>query len=327
MTVHLQFTRNSLVAVMCVGLFSALTAFASTPKKSTAGSKTKIQGVILSRDGNLVKVLEKKSGSIRDIRITDRTEIRHDKKMGQKALIPGLRVKVVGMRNADGEVEAKKVSLNPNAFSIAVAMQQEIVDNQAATGRAQASADEGIAKAGAAQSSADQAQSTASQGVSTAQSATLMATANSAGISGLNQRVSDIGNFIVVASSKVHFSNGSARLSKSGKATLDELIAENSNVNGYLVAIEGYASSTGSEHYNQSLSDRRAAAVSQYLREKNNVPTWRFVTPAGYGETHPAASNKNSKGRSDNRRVEIKILVSKGVQNTAPTTATASKLP
>jgi outer membrane protein OmpA-like peptidoglycan-associated protein len=103
-------------------------------------------------------------------------------------------------------------------------------------------------------------------------------------------------------------------LDKTDKADLDQLISTNSSINGYRVEITGYTSNTGGMDYNQGLSERRAAAVAQYLREKADVPTWRILVPAGYGETHPAVSNDNSKDCGLNRRVEVKILVSKGLQ-------------
>ena len=60
----------------------------------------------------------------------------------------------------------------------------------------------------------------------------------------------------------------------------------------------GHASTTGAKQQNQELSEARAAAAVQYLREKDNVPMRRFVVPASYGATHPAASNSDSQGRS-----------------------------
>ena len=316
-----QVMKVALLAVVCTYMFSSVPMSAA---ENSSRSKTKVQGVIVTRDGNLVKVQEKKSGSIREITITNSTQIEHDHAMGMKALIPGMNVKVKGLKNAAGEIEAKKVKLKPNSLSMAVAAQQEILDNKAAAGQAQASADEGIAKAGGAQTSADQAQNTANQGLTTAQSATTMATANAAGIGVLNERVSDLGNYNVVASSEVYFKNGSSRLSKDSQAALDAFIAANSNANGYVIEIDGYTSSTGSATYNQSLSDRRAAAVAEYLREKDNVVAWRVVAPAGYGKTHPAAANSTSKGRAENRRVEVKVLVSKGIAPNAVVTSAAN---
>ena len=303
--------RASFVAIIYMCLFSTLPALAA----KSSGSKTKISGVVVSRDGNLVKV-QQKSGAMRDVRINAGTKLSHDQKMGVKALVPGLKVKVVGAGDEDGVIEAKKVVLHPNAFAIAVAQQQEIMATKEAAGYAQASADEGIAKAGTAKTAADQAQNTANQGLTTAQSASAMANANETSLQIVNGRLANMADFNVVASSSISFANGSSRLTKESKATLDRFMAENKNVNGYLIGIEGYTSTPGALRYNQTLSDRRAAAVAEYLREKADVPAWKFVTPAGYGESHPVAENSSSKGRAANRRVEIKMLVSRGIQPT-----------
>jgi outer membrane protein OmpA-like peptidoglycan-associated protein len=81
----------------------------------------------------------------------------------------------------------------------------------------------------------------------------------------------------------------------------------------YLIEIAGYASSTGTKKLNQKLSEGRAAAVTKYLREKDNIPMRRFVVPAGYGATHPAAENSDPQGRALNRRVDVKVIVNKGL--------------
>ncbi|WP_020208045.1 OmpA family protein [Gilvimarinus chinensis] len=71
------------------------------------------------------------------------------------------------------------------------------------------------------------------------------------------------------------------------------------------VMIEGFTDSTGSESYNQDLSERRARSVQDTL-VSNGVSAARIKT-RGYGEAHPVASNDNPSGRLQNRRVEIII--------------------
>jgi outer membrane protein OmpA-like peptidoglycan-associated protein len=80
-----------------------------------------------------------------------------------------------------------------------------------------------------------------------------------------------------------------------------------------MIEIAGYASSTGTKALNQKLSDERATAVAQYLRNTANVPLRRILAPAGYGATHAAAPNSDSLGRDINRRVDVKVLVNKGL--------------
>jgi outer membrane protein OmpA-like peptidoglycan-associated protein len=73
-----------------------------------------------------------------------------------------------------------------------------------------------------------------------------------------------------------------------------------------VVEVAGHTDSTGSEDYNQKLSERRADNVAAYLSGQG-VPSARMVT-VGAGELHPVASNDTEEGRAQNRRVEITIV-------------------
>ena len=313
--------RHALLSVVCLCLLAAMT-FAASVKKGqlSSGLKATVEGTVISRDGNLIKVADKKDGSTVAVKVTDSTKIERKKgmlshkDMSVAALVPGLTVKAEGVGNAEGQIEANKIKFRPDAFTITVAQEQQIVDNKATAGHAQTTADRGVSNAATAQSSADKAQSAASQGVEAAQAANAAAAKNAAAVQTVNKRVTDLGDYVSVDETGVYFAEGSSRLNEAGKAALDQLISANSNINGYVVEIAGYTSSTGGARYNQRLSEERAAAVAQYLRENAGVPPYRIVVPAGYGETHPVASNSDAKGRSLNRRVQVKVLVNKGVQ-------------
>jgi len=69
--------------------------------------------------------------------------------------------------------------------------------------------------------------------------------------------------------------------------------------------VEGHTDSTGSDVYNQQLSERRARSVQNLLVQRG-VQEFR-ITPVGYGETRPVATNDTPEGRQMNRRVEIRI--------------------
>jgi OOP family OmpA-OmpF porin len=75
---------------------------------------------------------------------------------------------------------------------------------------------------------------------------------------------------------------------------------------GYLVEIQGFTDSTGSENTNVALSQRRAENVLRYLVGKG-VPLHR-ISIIGLGEANPAADNTTRDGRAQNRRVEIRVL-------------------
>ena len=70
---------------------------------------------------------------------------------------------------------------------------------------------------------------------------------------------------------------------------------------------------------NKLLNQHRADAVIQYLVENHQIPLRRIITPYGYGKLNPIADNTTREGRAQNRRVEVKLLVNKGLTQPAPT--------
>jgi outer membrane protein OmpA-like peptidoglycan-associated protein len=73
-----------------------------------------------------------------------------------------------------------------------------------------------------------------------------------------------------------------------------------------VIVVAGFTDSTGSESYNQALSERRAESVASYLKNKDILAA-RFEV-VGFGESNPAADNSTAEGRSLNRRVELSLL-------------------
>jgi outer membrane protein OmpA-like peptidoglycan-associated protein len=86
-----------------------------------------------------------------------------------------------------------------------------------------------------------------------------------------------------------------------------------------VLEVSGFADTNGSIARNRALSQQRADAVIRYLVENHRIPLRRIVTPYGYGESNPVADNTSRDGRAQNRRVEIKLLVNKGLTAPAPT--------
>jgi outer membrane protein OmpA-like peptidoglycan-associated protein len=130
----------------------------------------------------------------------------------------------------------------------------------------------------------------------------------------VNKRVSDLDDYKTVAEAVIYYPTGKYTLDDAAKADLDKLTALAASTDGYLIEIAGYASKTGTKQANQQLSEDRASAVANYLRNTGNIPMRRIVAPAGYGATHPDAENTDPQGRELNRRVEVKLIVNKGFQ-------------
>ena len=118
------------------------------------------------------------------------------------------------------------------------------------------------------------------------------------------------------AEGTVNFRAGSFKLSPDAMAGLDEIAAQAKTERAYVIEITGFASSEGGKEFNKRLSQQRADAVVRYLADNHMIPLRRIITPHGYGTLNPVAENTTREGREQNRRVEVKILVNKGL--TAP---------
>ena len=106
--------------------------------------------------------------------------------------------------------------------------------------------------------------------------------------------------------SGINFAYNSAAVQPQFQRTLDQVASVLGEYNRTYIDVYGHTDSTGSDSYNQALSDRRAAAVADYLATRG-VQSARIAT-RGFGETQPIATNETEEGRAANRRVEIKIV-------------------
>jgi len=105
----------------------------------------------------------------------------------------------------------------------------------------------------------------------------------------------------------VNFDFDKATIRSADTAELQKAIDFVKRYPGYKISIEGHTDSMGTERYNQRLSERRAAAVKEYVL-KHGVADGARLKTKGYGKSKPIADNSTEKGRFDNRRVEILIL-------------------
>jgi len=289
----------------------------------TAGNKAEVKGSILSRSGDLVRVREQRSGAVVVVNITDDTKIERKKSralffrhtdMDVTAMVPGLTIEAEGVGNSKGQLDARNISFTPDEFAIEVAEEQQVQANQAAAHNAQSTANQGMAAANLAQSSAVQAQQSADQASQQAQAAGAVGVVDAAAVAMVNQRVSDLDHYEIVAENDVFFDADSAVLKDAAKPALADLARTARSRDGYMIEISGYAANTFSKNINyQKLSEERAAAVARYLQEVQNIPIRRILMPVGYGTSHRLASNSDAEGRELNRRVDVKVLVNTGV--------------
>jgi outer membrane protein OmpA-like peptidoglycan-associated protein len=319
---------SKLSALLCTIAIVLITssAFAATTNKAhqfVQGEKAKVSGSIVSRDGDLVRIRDKKSGEIIVVSIGDTTQIERKKHkfpfyrhtdLDVTALLPGLAIEAEGVGNSNGQLEANKISFTPDDFAIEVAQEQQVLANKTSAQNAQSTANEAATAASTAQSSADQAQNSADQAALQAQAAGVVGLADAAAIATVDQRVSDLDDYKIESENDVFFDKDSAVLKDEAKPALADLAKLAKSSHGYLIEISGYASNTLGSKTDQKLSEERAAAVARYFYEVQNIPMRRILMPVGYGNTHRLANNTDVVGRELNRRVDVKVLVNKSLE-------------
>jgi outer membrane protein OmpA-like peptidoglycan-associated protein len=129
----------------------------------------------------------------------------------------------------------------------------------------------------------------------------------------LRGRVADIDQYNVKGTTNVTFATGKADLSPQAKADLCAAAQQAEGMNNALLLVVGYTDSTGSQDLNQSLSEKRASRVVNYLQQACHWKPYRMLTPTGMSEADPAAPNDTASGKAQNRRVAVNVMVSKAV--------------
>jgi outer membrane protein OmpA-like peptidoglycan-associated protein len=328
------FTKLKLFSLLtltaCLLVFSPSLAAAQNTSNTSgsrtvaSGQKMKIKGVVTRREADTFTVRDL-NGVDTVVRLDDRTSVksnggflRSGSNFAQTNILRGLNLEVEGRGNGSGELAAEKVRFKESDLRVARAFESraapledrasstetKLSQVEANAQRLSGQLDELAAVSNAARGGAKAAQDTADSAV--------------AGVNATNERISALDDYEPQSVAAVNFRSGSAVLSPDSKTKLDDIATKALNAKGYVLEVSGFADTNGSVELNRMLSQRRADAVIRYLVENHNIPLRRIVTPYGYGETHPLAENTSREGRAQNRRVEIKLLVNKGLTAPAP---------
>ena len=269
------------------------------------GEKLKVKGVILTRDGETF-VLRDLSRTDTVVALTDTTKIRTERKglfRGRKpfnvtALVPGLIVEVNG-KGAGGRLVAAEVEFSEADLKAAITAyaQTAPVRQQAAETSKELSKTQGQLS-----ETNKQLAETNKQLAQTSQE-----------VVDTNKRINELDQYELVKVVTVPFDLNSAKLTDAAKAALDELASKAPGAKNYLVEVQGYADPTGDFDKNLKLSQDRSEAVVQYLTVKHHIPLRRIMVPMGYGETKLLDTSATAAGLAKNRRVEVRIMVNKGL--------------
>ncbi len=271
--------------------------------------ETNIKGLITGRTADTVTI-RTADGASQIVLLTDDTKVQMPKGLGLRKkqvswanLIPGLRIKAKGNTNAQGQMVASEITFSKDDLQTASMIQAGLVPTDL---RVQSN-EQNIA--------ANQQAIAGNQQAIGANQRDIAANKQQieANEQEVNKRFSDLADYDVKHEVVVYFASGRSTLTAKYKAELDKLTAAATKLSGYLIQVKGFADSTGNAAMNQTLSRDRAYAVIDYLMQAGNIPPRHIVAPGAMGISNPVASNETAQGRAENRRVEIKLLVNKGI--------------
>ena len=134
-------------------------------------------------------------------------------------------------------------------------------------------------------------------------------------IEGLRSRVANIDQYNIRHTANVYFDSGKWRLTPAAQNELCATASQAEQIDNALLLVVGYTDTDGSQEFNQTLSERRAGGVVNYLQQACGWAPYRMLTPTGMAEADPAADNTTPAGKAQNRRVAVNVLVSKAVED------------
>jgi len=301
---------NSKRIRMILGLLTV--CFVAWVSAYAQGEKTKVKGLITARTGDVI-VLKTTEGTSVTVTLDDDTKVQQPKGLGVRkktmsaaVLIPGLKVSVDGTSQDATHVLAKSITFDKDDLQTAEMIQagltptaQNVATNQ--------------------QNISENKQNIAAnkQGVeANQQNIAANTTAIDANAAETSKRFSELSEYDTKDQLDVRFASGSTKISAADQAALNKLAHNAVNLKGYIIQVKGFADSSGNAAMNQKLSMERAQGVIAYLIQQCNVPVRHIVAPGAMGEVAPVASNKTKAGRAENRRVEVKVLLNKGLSGT-----------
>jgi len=286
---------------------------------SLAQDKAKVKGLITTHTGETM-VLKTSEGTTVTVIVDEDTKVQQPKGLGLRKenvspalLIPGLKVSVDGVRQDSTHVRAKSITFHKVDLQMAEVIQAGLTptEQKVATNQQNIEANTQNIKANEQQIAASQRDISSNQ-----QNIAANKTAIDANAMATGKRFGDLTEYEVKGQVDVRFASGSARISAQDREALKTLAQDAIRLKGYVIQVKGFTDSRGSAAINQNLSMERAQNVIAYLIQECNVPVYDVIAPGAMGETAPVASNETKSGRAENRRVEVRVLVNKGIAGT-----------
>ena len=281
----------------------ALIVLLGTP---TLAETAKVEGVIVGRSGSEI-IVEYMQGAELAFLLDDNTKVsqtgglftarRTDKSMA--ALIPGLKVKVEGTYNENRKLVATSVKFSGDDLEKA-----QLAEAASRQHRKETEAHKvELQKQGAALKEQNEQLQLQQEQLAT----------HKAQIEAAAARFGDMDDYYILDETTVYFANRKVEVDPKYEAPLLELASKATEVQGYVIEVAGYASTTGSTEVNQELSEERANNVTNILLQKGNLPLTRILAPGAMGESRPVNNDRSAEAQAENRRVVVRVLQNKAI--------------
>ena len=317
------------LAVMLLLLTGTQALAQDNVRSVTEGQRMEIKGYVTKRTPDTF-VMRDANGVETEVLLTSATDIKTFKRglfhghqpYAVTHILRGLRLQAKGVGNAQGQLVAREIRFDETDVRAAKSLDTRVtpVEDLAnsnerritASERRIATTEEDQARLAGqmeeAQALITQARAEAAKAQAAADEALRLA-----GVA--NNRINGLDNFETAKTTTVYFKTGSAVLLPAAKAELDATAAwaKSDEAKGWILEVLGYADARGGNMYNRRLSERRAKAVIDYLVRNHDLPLHRVIQPFGWGEAKPVADNTTANGRTKNRRVEVVVLINKGI--------------
>lgn len=311
----MSINRSKFVTGLLVMCFLRLGSVSAAPQNQ----KAQVKGMITARAGD--SMIVKTADGNTTVVLDDSTKTKDDKGLfgldkhylSNVVLIPGLKVKVDGVSSGEGLVVAKTITVDGDDLETAEMIQAGLHPTAE-----QVAANEALLAAHNRQIGSNR-QNIQTNRQDIAASKQDIAThtqqiqENMKDIQENTDRFTALSEYDVKGQATIKFATGSSKISPEDVEQLKQLAHTATSLKGYIIEVIGYADSTGNAAMNTKLSEDRAQAVVTVLMQQGGVPVRHIVAPGAMGEYGAAASNETAGGRAENRRVEVKVLLNKGI--------------
>jgi OmpA-OmpF porin, OOP family len=300
-----QMNKQSFFRILYPAAMLILTGM--PPLNISAYAETeKVEGFIQARSGETMILRTTNSRKVVVV-LNDSTQVgqvqgmlkARRKEMSMAALIPGLKVSVEGVYSSADEMTASSVSFKGNDFERAQSMQAGMHETKMQTEHNREELEKQQAKL-------------QQHGAKQQEHAEQLA-AHRAAIDAAVARFGQLDDYYILDEVTVYFANGKTNVEDKYVPQLLALAEKARTVNGYMVEVKGFASSSGSTALNQQLSEDRADGVTNVLLQQGQIPLTRMLAPGAMGESHQINNNETEQAEAANRRVVVRVLQNKAV--------------